>query len=425
MAPNLAFFVSAPPELLLKIAKQLPDLRTLHNLALAAPSVYRLWGNYGAELLQAVTNNCTFTTPQLRDLIWLVTLLRSAEMPVWSLEAFLERFVRPTMLMNQPPQPQCAVPVPASSPFSVLSTASRIQALTHLCLEYYLEKLREVQPRLRRPVSPSFNYTLPYGPYEFMVPGWQRRTPDVAYDTPNMGAASWVEEQVVLRAFWRLQLFHDFKQAAKHSRLSAWAPEDVRGIASLELGEMFPRMHPNMTQYHELICVREYLEVSNGSDRLAGGNPTGESYLKTELLPIPKEAWFVKSARGPIRSLHYVPDELLRRSMIHPCHTVLHYDESPIKGVSFTVFRRLGFAIWDGHRLAALGLGDQPLERGQKYGPTPGPWKYWYSWRSLLDAEEIAEVERRLAVDEDEETRQARLEYERLYDMHRAAGTLG
>lgn len=112
-----------------------------------------------------------------------------------------------------------------------------------------------------------------------------------------------------------------------------------------------------------------------------------------------------------VRPLYYVPEGLSRRTSIHTIRGVIHDDESPIKGVSFALFRRLGFALWDDQRLAALGLDHAPLERGKRYVPTGGPSKYWYSWRSLLSAEELAQAETRL--EESEQAWQAWLNHER------------
>lgn len=240
--PFSASFTSIPPEVLLEIMKLVPDLRSLHSLALAVPAVYRLWGNFGAEILQAVTSNRVFTSPQLRDLVWLVALLRSAEIPTWSLDTFLEGFVKPTMERNRSPEPPCAVPAPTSCSFSVLGTASRIHDLTQLCLEHYLERLRGVQPRLRRLVSGNLDYRAAYRPYNLLVPCWRHRA-NSPYDTPYMGAASWVEEHIVLRAFWRLQLFYDFKRAAQTSKLTAWSHLDTARIAKRQfvVADIFPQ----------------------------------------------------------------------------------------------------------------------------------------------------------------------------------------
>ena len=312
--PAAASINTAPPEILLQIAKSVPDLRSLHHLALALPSIYRLWISHGSEILREVTSNRSVTTPQVRDLILLVALLRSGEMPVWSFDTFLERFVRPTMVLNSAPESPCSIPTPTSCPLSVLGTAGRMYHLTHSCLEYYLERLREVQPRLQRPVDQGFDYEAPYGPHEMMVPGWLREVEGIFYETPCMEPPSWIEEQVVFRAFWRLQLLYDFRRAGKQSRLDGWSESDVSRIANLQLDELFPCAHPHMTTYHEIVSVQEYLDESSGGDL-----PPQEEASKEDvgLAEIPDDAWSWVLRSGTVRHLQYSPNGLLNRGPVH------------------------------------------------------------------------------------------------------------
>ncbi|KAG4422958.1 hypothetical protein IFR04_003870 [Cadophora malorum] len=409
--PAAASINTAPPEILLQIAKSVPDLRSLHHLALALPSIYRLWISHGSEILREVTSNRSVTTPQVRDLILLVALLRSGEMPVWSFDTFLERFVRPTLVLNSAPESPCSIPTPTSCPLSVLGTAGRMYHLTHSCLEYYLERLREVQPRLQRPVDQGFDYEAPYGPHEMMVPGWLREVEGIFYETPCMEPPSWIEEQVVFRAFWRLQLLYDFRQAGKQSRLDGWSESDVSRIANLQLDELFPCAHPHMTTYHEIVSVQEYLDESSGGDL-----PPQEEASKEDvgLAEIPDDAWSWVLRSGTVRHLQYSPNGLLNRGPVHlALHGLISRDESPINGVSFSVFRRLGFALWDNQRLATLQLADEPLYVGQETTLRKRPSQFWFSWRSILSEEELAVVVNRLSDAEDEVTRQGRLDLER------------
>ncbi|KAH7419224.1 hypothetical protein BKA64DRAFT_11151 [Cadophora sp. MPI-SDFR-AT-0126] len=402
---------TAPPEILLQIAKSVPDLRSLHHLALALPSIYRLWKSHGSEILREVASNRNVTTPQVRDLILLVVLLRSGEMPVWSFNTLLERFVRPTMVFNNPPESPCSIPTPTSCPFSVLGTAGRMYFLTQSCLEYYLERLRVVQPRLQRPVDQRFDYEAPYGPYEMMVPGWLREVDGVFYETPRMGPPSWIEQQVVLRAFWRLQLLYELRRAAKESRLDHWSESDVSRTTNLQLDELFPCVHPHMTTYHEIVSVQEYLQESGGSDH---HSQEGPAEAQMGLAEIPEDAWHIVLASGTVRRLEYSPKDLLKRGQVHlALHGLITRDESPIKGIAFSTFRRLGFAFWDDQRLATLKLADGPLERGQAAMFTKRPSQFWFSWRSLLSEQELAAVVKELADAEDEMTRQGRLDLER------------
>ena len=218
-------------------------------------------------------------------------------------------------------------------------------------------------------------------------------------------------EQVVFRAFWRLQLLYDFRRAGKQSRLDGWSESDVSRIANLQLDELFPCAHPHMTTYHEIVSVQEYLDESSGGDL-----PPQEEASKEDvgLAEIPDDAWSWVLRSGTVRHLQYSPNGLLNRGPVHlALHGLISRDESPINGVSFSVFRRLGFALWDNQRLATLQLADEPLYVGQETTLRKRPSQFWFSWRSILSEEELAVVVNRLSDAEDEVTRQGRLDLER------------
>lgn len=77
-----------------------------------------------------------------------------------------------------------------------------------------------------------------------------------------MGPASHVEEQVVLRAFWKLQLFPDLRWAAREGRLTAWASEDVQRLSDITPEEFFGAMR--LRRFEEIMTVAEFLEDVTG-----------------------------------------------------------------------------------------------------------------------------------------------------------------
>lgn len=409
-----ASFATAPQEILLQIAKAVPDLPSLYHLALASPSIFRLWESYGPELIRKFTSNRAVITPQVRDLIWLIALLRTGTMPIWSFDTFLEHFIKPTVSSNGPPELPCMIPEPEACPFSVLVTASRIYHLTLSCIEYYLEKLRAVQPRLRRPVDPNFSYADTHGPYELMVPGWLRHTECVFYETPQMGPASWIEQQRVFRAFWRLQLLYDFRRAAKESQMRGWSREDVDSITHLQLEALYPPVPPFPASWvvmslQEILGVQDYLEDYNeGSFR-----PTNETLggAKVGLSEIPEDAWswvVPEKILWPNSTRRRIYPERIVQHTYAPCGPtrelntwnllsgLIRDDQSPIKGVSISVYRRLGFAIWDEQRLLALELyGIRVGREGRMLRKSHSD--FWFQWRSMLSEEELAEVVGRLS----------------------------
>ncbi|KAF2994015.1 hypothetical protein G7054_g11415 [Neopestalotiopsis clavispora] len=402
-------FENLPPEILLQVAKCLPDLATLHVFAIAAPAVYRLLRQYGGDVLEAITCNASFTMPQTRDLIRVIVLARTSALPAWTVDGFTQHFLRPTMMLKSPPEDAYVPPAPAEFPFSILGTARRVNSWVQLCLATYLRRLRDAQSRLRRPSDPGFNYTHGYGPEDAMVPGWRRRCDGVPYDTPVVGPISWVEEQVVVRAFWRLQLFFDLNWAAREGRLDAWRAEDRQRLSDITMEELFGQMHPFLAQYQELLTVAEFLQQSTGHASVTAIPAVGELASTYALQSIPEtdEYWM----QAPLVGGCYEPQGLRARPHVDlTLASVINADESPIRGAPMRIFRRLGLAIWSDSRLASLGLKGEPRRRGASRAPSKPFSDYWFQWRSLLTQDELCSVEEDL---EKREQERKRLQQER------------
>jgi hypothetical protein len=62
---------------------------------------------------------------------------------------------------------------------------------------------------------------------------------------------------------------------------------------------------------------------------------------------------------------------------------------SPLAGVEFDSFRRLGFALWDKKRMYFLGVLPGP-KRG--VGPKGDESQYFFAWESILPVEEVKRV---------------------------------
>lgn len=190
--------------------------------------------------------------------------------------------------------------------------------------------------------------------------------------------------------------------------MTGWGAEDRERVAKLELEELFPCLHPHARESHEIISVQEYLQSLGGRQHTQKGSSTGTQ----ELRKIPETAWSRTLRRGTITHFDYVPDGLSSRGYIlFVLHGLITDDMSPLKGVAFATYRRLGFAIWDTERLAALQLTDAP--RTQEGVRTKRNSQYWFSWRSILNGTQIDDVVKRLADAEDDVTREGRLNLEK------------
>lgn len=413
-SPSTFHFERLPLELLLGIARRLPNLDSLHALASAVPSVFRLLDRYGGELLQAITSSPSApwhsplaTVPQVRDMIHVIVLARTSALPAWTVAEFVRSFLHPTMVLKTPPQEPCVPPVPSELPFSVLVTAQRVRDWSQACLAHHLQQLRDAQPRLRRPADPDFSYTRGYGPDNAMVPGWQRQCEGVPYKTPAMAPASWVEEQVVVRAFWRLQMLLDLQSAAKEGRLGGWPDGDVRQISTMKLEEVLgqtgpldTQASPLVAQYQELFTVAEYLQDQIGHVSVPG-LPAIADPMPHRIPETVPEATDPNDPRLLSSPHWYLSHGLYVRPGIDLTFaSVLQSKQSPVWGVSARIFRRLGLTIWERSRLALLGLEEAPVSRtrGLSREGFDKPCSYfWFQWRSLLRPDELSLVEKELA----------------------------
>jgi hypothetical protein len=411
-------FDRVPAEVLLQVAQRLPDLASLYAFAVALPAVYRLLRRYGGDIVEAILSDPSHTTAQTRDLIRLVVLARTtpALPAAWTVDSLVKHFLRPTMMWKAPPDDPCVPPPvpPAGLPLSILGTAARVHHWVPLCLAHYLGRLRDAQTRLRRPGDPGFNYTHGYGPDDAMVPGWQRRCDGVPYDTPVMGPPSWVEEQVVARAFWRLQLFYDLQRAAREGRLDgAWPPDDVQKLCDITLDGLFSQAaHALLSQHQELLTVAEFLQDATGQASsvttvpAAVTEPASAPFV-LQAIPETDDHWTYPPLYGTV----YEPQGLRARSQVDLYLTsVLHEEQSPIRGAPARLFRQVGIAIWDDDRLASLGLKNEPRRRGLPRPPSRYFAHYWFQWRSILNQDELRSVDEDL---EKREREQDRLNQER------------
>lgn len=337
-------------------------------------------------------------------------LVRSSSLPpeVNSLVA-LQNFVRHETTSHRYKPPKWALPpvklslqVPADVLRAVLATHRKILCLTISCLSFYLKRFKPLRPS--HLVDENYFFESQDvnidGKYSHFYPAWQKWPPVMPCPVVDVGPPTWVEEQRVLRAFWRVQLIHDMRTPRdiadldflKLNGMSVVVLYDVPYDTWMDSISLNGQGGPDPTIFqqdglleHELIwSVVEYTE----QDQQTIEAPT---FLQT------KRDWQVPTSQKP-------PDS--ECCPINPsgdcsmnCYTSLTYTRfcrmagswgqhitvnycSPLQHVSFDPFRRLGFAIWDSERMRNYGL----LARGNSFDT---------AWRSILGPDDIAEVERK------------------------------
>ncbi|OHE96842.1 hypothetical protein CORC01_07809 [Colletotrichum orchidophilum] len=360
-------FEGLPTEVLLQILTQIDDLHCLWNLLTSSPIASRVFNQLKNEVFwPAITeNNLPSQTQKVIRCIISIRAGAYQNTPQHTLAARISDreagivlgqssdadYILPTMDISKSPN--------VSVMRSVLATASRIHSLSRLCINHYIASLAaaRIEGRL---------------------------------DAPDISACddelSWVEEQRMIRAFWRIQVVLEMNLAARKSQLlSTEGEEKDLKPKVLDIRSFYDSTSTNFkAAYHEVMTAIDYLTAfvdskSDGGTALVDRMPPPD-------LPIEDIS---PSSRGmPATS------DTRRSALVLPADSLWIVDSmgrnahSPMKYAGFEPYRNMGFAIWDRHRLAKLGLASPP-----GHGRVTGLGSYFSSWVKLLSPEDMARAE--------------------------------
>ncbi|KAF9871948.1 hypothetical protein CkaCkLH20_10580 [Colletotrichum karsti] len=380
-----------PTEILERIIFSITDLRSIYHLVVASPAASRVFesSEVGPKALDHVLTGSM--SPHVVELVRLVGLIRTAtpeRPPTSSLSDFVEKYTKcqdGSASSIASAAPNLASSLRGQSPQLVrgmLLTARRICCLAWACLEYYRSRWSSVTPaHLEGPFAWGAGREKP----------WRQNPPGKTYELQPIGPSCWMEEQRVMRGFWRLQLLFDLNIAASEGRLG-WTSENGQGeITSDVLFEGWT------WQKEEFLTVVDFVEHVQGGPILSQGS---------RRLPAPPSDYdSAKEWQDPVSP--GVEDPRWSREeeskLQPPCWTfyvvrLLKNPYSPVRGVPFWPYRQLGLAIWEQDKLEALELSYTPYaSKGGKQSPSSGDQVF--TWRSLLSPELIAELQ--MAMEED------------------------
>lgn len=377
-------------ELLERIFFDITDLRSIYHLVTASPTASRVFksSEAGPKILDHVL--ALSMSPHVVDLIRLVSLVRIATPgypPAPTLEAFVEKYTRCRDDRDSklvPEAPSLADTLRDQPPHlvrGVLLTARRISCLTWACLEYYRASGSSA--------TPSHQGDRPLGGDGFInrKPWRQEFLPGKPYKPQPLGPPCWMEEQRVMRAFWRLQLVIELKRAASEKRLD-WALEDGKMEMSPEI--LFA---PWTWQEEEFLTVVDFIDHFHGGSILT---------QQRHGLP-PPPANYASASEWQDPPVPGVIDERWSREQLSkgqpPCWSfywikIRAVSTSPIRGCPFWPYRKLGLAIWEEDKLEALGLSPWTRVTGKRQWGNPV-----FTWRSLLSQELIDQLVRDMEED--------------------------
>ncbi|KAI9729523.1 MAG: hypothetical protein M1818_008496 [Claussenomyces sp. TS43310] len=390
-------FETLSPELLIGIATRLPDLESLDNLLRASPAAFRLFDTYGLEIFEAVLSS-GLTHEFTCTIIRIVALVRSSALPpqvhdLWSFRSFIRH--ETTVYRYDPPEWES---VPIHMPLDTSATVLRgllainrkIVCLTIDCLRYYLDRFKPLRPS--HLVDKSFIFVSEWRRGEYL-PSWRLKPAETPYPVRDIGPPSWVEEQRVLRAFWRVALFDQLRITVNASLIS-WPESSVKKLNMMDVVNFYWVSPFNLLSPNEL---EPNIPLSQQRQALEEELLQSVSYYATENRETINSSTFLQTRRDwPLRTPSQEDWEVVG------CHTSWTYtffyhvsqpDDyveeghcTPLQQISFQPFRCLGFAIWDTERMTEYGLLDPSHSHADD--------SYLLAWRSVLGKEEMAQAER-------------------------------
>ena len=406
-------FQRLPPEIVLPIVKQLPDLDSLKNLLRASPTAYRLFDTYGYEIFERVLSSGAIHGYTC-GLIRVAVLLRLASLPDHArhLDGFRSLVRHESTSHRYYNSPAQTVPVwphpplrlspdtPATTLRGILATYRKIVCLVISCLRFYMGRFKPLRPL--HLLDDNFIFESFYKRKKHIDrAACEQDPPGKLVSVHDIGPPTWVEEQRLLRAFWRVQLFRDLKAAARAKALN-WPDEDLQRLHRMSAA----------VQLHD-VPRDNLIERSDAGPQIRGRS----TILEHQLI------WSVEEYADEDRQTIIGPDFLrTRRDWRNPvqgeedeqtlenCSSTVYdffydlregenghvYDGycSPLQHVSFKPFRRLGFAIWCTKRMREYGLIEYDWGAVSSGRHFFGYNSLYLAWRSVLGEDDIARVVR-------------------------------
>ncbi|KAF2152056.1 hypothetical protein K461DRAFT_161221 [Myriangium duriaei CBS 260.36] len=247
MADFEGLYESLPTEIRLGILDHLSDLETLDSLIRASPADFRVFAICGTQVLDRILD-AGFTHQRSCDIIRNVALIRQGGFPITSLSE-LQRQVTSIALMSEQDRSMPYLPVfqlPANlTPevmYSILATARRITFQTLDCLDVHLQRFLQVAPYVSGDPIQMEHHT---------VESILEMAPDdpaaVQFECWDIGPPTWAEEQLVYRAFWRIQLVEDLRRAVNVGLVTGWSDEEREKLNELSLLHIY--------DFEEMVCL--------------------------------------------------------------------------------------------------------------------------------------------------------------------------
>ncbi|KUJ15984.1 uncharacterized protein LY89DRAFT_100766 [Mollisia scopiformis] len=398
-----------PPELLIPILTHLPDLESLDSFLRASPAAYRVFDTQSMQIFTTVLSSGS-THTYTCALIRIIALIRANALPSTVHDLItLKDLIRHETSPHRwtPPRwvhPPTSLPLdlPTAIIRELLAVNRNIQRLTFGCLEYYLDRFTPLKPFN----SAAFSFDSTRFSDDGIGP-WDDKAADTIYYYPvhDVGPPSWLEQQRVLRAFWRIQLSHDLNVALEAARIvltDGWEGLNAQRTSPAELCDV-----PIQLGYHptedceisellldtrsindsETILEQELLESATQYRQDAADLIAESKYWRF------KKDWAICSTLTDqqweiLDNTHRSDMWYFFQLLAGSCQVHDYYFRSPLQHAKFELWRPFGFAIWSTSRMAGYGL----LMPTSWYAAGVGK-PFYEAWRNLLTQEQLDAVE--------------------------------
>lgn len=333
-------FQTLPMPLPLMVLAAIEHLSTLDCLLQASPAAATIFRCHFHEIVEATLQ---FLVPGLQRLLRTIVLIDSNDIAVRSMlngSEGTDGFVAEDFLSKTLGLGDRALSRGKSTFWAVrrlVRSAGHVQRLSCLFFDTHLRRLHELRPL-------SFVHD---GKHSYLLDGPNEIPAGQPYLPGRCGPPSFIEEQRVHRALWRLELFRSFLQITETDQTLRRTAHDyyLRGGPPSSGGK------PAKWQLDELECVQSFIDSLQASEPpfniVSSAQERGPTVPQRP--PVRNEL-----SRLWMRSDLYVERRSPAASYFCMVLRTLHY--SPLFGSSFKPFQYLGFSVWDRKRMVWLGL---------------------------------------------------------------------
>jgi hypothetical protein len=371
-----------PEELRIRVIKLSPDPLSLRNLTHASPAMGRVLDRYALEIVEVVLD---VTVPvQIRRLMGAVLKARFSRFPASLSEA--QKVAKTDSTVVTKGMRSTRMDRAAAAVRSLLATAENVHAWSHACLEHLVRKSIELRP----------STLIEKGPGRTSREQFENAESCKDYLPQYTGPPSWVEEQRMIKSFWRLQFFLELQGASNKGGLgTCWPRQEVEALSKSSPDGFYDMF--NFEREQTLTACDFFGAVTSGAITLVAA-------VHDTAYRLPTIRWIERTvpkcscAEPPSfernkDNFFQGPENLDANQMSYRFQRFMsncdqYEDAGPVLlAFPFQPWRKYGFAIWDGKRMADLGMRD-PI--GKSF--LRNRMKYSFRWFSILTEDDLRDL---------------------------------